>query len=325
MVAGEISGRLALARYNINGTLDATFGFNGIMTTNFGGVSDKGYSVTIQDDGKIVVAGETFISAGSCIIANFALARYNANGLLDGTFGINGMVTTDFTGHFDVSRSVTIQDNGKIVVAGAAGNNCWGITAPVSFALARYDINGGLDTTFGVGGKVTTDFHRNNGAGQSVAIQSDGKIVVGGSTGDVYSNYDFALARYEGDQTWRVKIDIAPHKLLNIIKYKIKRGQCHGSKVKVDVLSTSDFDVTRIKPLSVMLGDPKLDGNANPIKSKIQDVNHDGYDDIQFTFSICDLVDEEALNADTTKLILTGETPNGIVVTGKDMVEVRLK
>ena len=263
MVAGESSGRLTLARYDTNGGLDATFGINGKVTTNFGGVSDKGHSVTIQDDGKIVVAGETFISAGSCIIANFALARYDMNGILDATFGIGGMVTTDFNG--------------------------------------------------------------NNGEGHSVAIQDDGKIIVAGSAGDVYSNYDFGLARYEGDPTQRIDIDIIPNKSRNIIKYKINKGKCRGAKVKVDALSTSDFDVTLIDPSSAMLGDPKLDGKVNPTKSKIRDVNHDGYDDIQFTFSICDLVNEEALNADTTKLILTGETPDGVIVTGKDMVKVKQK
>ncbi len=322
VVAGSYANDFSLARYNTNGTLDATFGIDGIVTTNFGGISDKGYSVTIQDDGKIVVAGDSLIHAGSCMINNFALARYDTNGELDATFGVGGMVTTDLTGNFDVSRSVTIQNDGKIVVAGAAGNHCWGVTAPVDIALTRYDMNGILDTTFGMGGMVTTDFDGNNSAGHSVAIQDDGKIVVAGVAGDVYIGYDFGLARYEGDPTQRVDIDIVPKKSQNVIKYKIKKGQCHGAKAKVAVLSTSDFDVTLIDPSSAMLGDPKLDGKVNPTKSKIRDVNHDGYDDIQFTFSICDLVNEEALNADTTKLILTGETPDGIIVTGKDMVEV---
>jgi len=253
---------------------------------------------------------------------DFGLARYDTNGGLDANFGIGGKVTTDLTGNFDISRSVIIQDNGKIVVAGAAGNHCWGITAPVDIALTRYDMNGNLDTTFGIGGMVTTDFDGNNSAGNSVAIQNDGKIVVAGVAGDVSSGYDFGLARYEGDPTLRVNIDIVPKKSHNVIKYNIKKGQCHGAKMKVAVLSTSHFDATLIDLKSVVLGDPKLDGKSNPIKSKIKDVNHDGYDDIKFTFSICDMVDEEALNEDTTKLILSGEMPDGVTVTGEDKVKV---
>ena len=334
VVAGQTmtsSGyNFALARYKANGDLDQTFGDEGKTITDFSGDRDMGYSVAIQDDGKIVVAGQTANFDSGMIEGDsqFALARYNTNGMLDATFGIDGMVTTDFSKKYNKSLSVVIQDNGKIVVAGYSGTYSYWILGS-NFALARYEANGDLDTTFGTDGKVITDFDGSNDFGISVTIQDNGKIVVTGTTDTMPpilgGHGTFGLARYKGDPTQRVNIDIIPNKSPNIIKYKINKGECLGAKVKVDMLSTSDFDVTLIDPSSVMLGDPKLDGKSNPIKSKIQDVNHDGYDDIQFTFSICDLVNEEALNADTTKLILTGETPDGIIVTGKDMVEVEQK
>ncbi|MCJ7765501.1 MAG: hypothetical protein MUP09_06120 [Thiovulaceae bacterium] len=192
---------------------------------------------------------------------------------------------------------------------------------------ALFAAPGDLDLTFGAGGMVTTDFEGTNDFGQSVAIQDDGKIVLAGSSGVYNVNYGteapaFALARNEGDPTQRVDIDIIPNKSQNVIEYKINKGKCLNGKLKVAAFSTSNFNVTLVDPLSVKIGDPKLDGKANPITSKIKDLNHDGYNDFLFTFSICDLVNEEALNTDTTELILTGETSGSILVTGKDMVEI---
>ncbi|MBI4660184.1 MAG: hypothetical protein HY735_15195 [Verrucomicrobia bacterium] len=172
----------ALARYHVDGSLDTSFGPGGKVTTNFG-ASDEARSVAIQSDGKIVAAGHS--SSG---VSDFALARYNSDGSLDESFGAGGKVTTDFNAGEDFGRSVAIQSDGKIVVAGVAGG---------SFALARYRSDGGLDTTFGTSGKVTADFGTSSSEGNSVAIQGDGKIVVAGFS--VGANYDYALARYNSD------------------------------------------------------------------------------------------------------------------------------
>ncbi|MBI4336543.1 MAG: IPTL-CTERM sorting domain-containing protein [Chloroflexi bacterium] len=169
----------ALARYNASGSLDASFGTGGKVATDFGG-HDYGRSVAIQGDGRIVVAG--YSNTGGTL--NFALARYNASGSLDASFGTGGKVATDFGG-YDYGRSVAIQGDGRIVVAGAASSN---------FAVARYNANGSLDASFGTGGKVTTDFGGDD-AGYSVAIQSDGRIVVAGHS-TAGGTLDFALARY---------------------------------------------------------------------------------------------------------------------------------
>jgi uncharacterized delta-60 repeat protein len=183
----------ALARYNRDGTLDASFGTGGRVTTDFAGGVDTALSVAIQADGKIVAAGMATING----ISDFALARYNRDGTLDASFGTGGTVTTDFAGDRDQANSVVIQPetDGKIVAAGSATIN--GIS---DFALARYNRDGTLDASFGAGGTVTTDFAGGGDIGRSVAVQSDGKIVAAGRA-VISGNSDFALARYTSNGT----------------------------------------------------------------------------------------------------------------------------
>jgi len=171
----------ALARYNANGSLDTSFDADGKVTTSFGSASNYGYSVAVQSDGKMVLAGYTYNGSND----DFALVRYNANGSLDTSFDGDGVVTTDF-GNWDDGYSIALQPDGKIVVAGSSGGD---------FALARYNPNGSLDTTFDGDGKVVTPIGSSGDYGYSVALQSDGKIVVAGYSYNG-SNYDFALARY---------------------------------------------------------------------------------------------------------------------------------
>jgi uncharacterized delta-60 repeat protein len=187
----------ALARYNSDGSLDTSFdgdasmpGFpgNGKITTDVGSSSGYGSAIAIQSDGKIVVAGESYNGSDD----DFALARYNSDGTLDTSFDTDGMVTTDF-GSYDAGCAVAIQTDGKIVVAGTSNNG-----SDDDFALARYNTDGSLDTSFDTDGKVTTDFNSDNDYGYAVAIQTDGKIVVAGGS-DNGSDYDFALARYNSD------------------------------------------------------------------------------------------------------------------------------
>ncbi|MBA3649464.1 MAG: T9SS type A sorting domain-containing protein [Chitinophagales bacterium] len=182
LVAGKFDNGnnidFSLVRYNSDGTLDNTFSSDGKVITDFGSSDDDGWSVAIQIDGKIVVAGS--------LESDFAVARFNDDGSLDSSFDSDGKVTTAINGY---GFSVAIQIDGKIVVAGT-GNG--------GFALVRYNSDGSLDNTFGSGGIVTTDFGNSDDEGASVSIQSDGKIVVGGFS-DNGSDYDFALARYNSD------------------------------------------------------------------------------------------------------------------------------
>lgn len=186
----------ALVRYTTSGVLDTSFGGSGTgkVTTDFGG-NDIIQSLAIQSDGKFVVAGYSSTSLTQGSPQHFVLARYNTNGTLDTTTfgGGTGKVTTTF-GSNDLGQSVAIQSDGKLIVAGYTGSG-----STEDFAVARYSTAGVLDPSFGTGGKVTTDFAGLSlpDAGHSVAIQSDGKIVVAGSGGG--STGDFAVARYGGD------------------------------------------------------------------------------------------------------------------------------
>jgi serralysin len=185
VVAGG-NGDFALARYNQDGSLDTGFGGDGTVTTDFGG-TDSAKAVVVQPNGKIVVAGTSSSS--------FALARYNQDGSLDTGFGGgDGLVTTAFPGsEGDEANALVLQPNGKIVAAG---------TSSSSFALARYNQDGSLDTGFGGGdGLVTTAFPGSEGdEGNALVLQPNGKLVAVGTTHiPPHGRGSFALARYNAD------------------------------------------------------------------------------------------------------------------------------
>ncbi len=178
VVAGSSEYDFAVARYHADGTLDSTFGNAGKQTTDFGDGVDAGRAMALQTDGKIVVAGSSH--------DDFAVARYNADGSLDSSFSGDGKQTTRFGGW---GRAVAVQADGKIVVAGSSYQ---GLATGDDFAVARYNADGSLDGSFSADGKQTTDFAANNDYGNAVAMQSDGKIVVGGAERE-----GFAVARYD--------------------------------------------------------------------------------------------------------------------------------
>jgi len=190
---GPLRDDFALARYNQDGTLDAGFGTDGKVMTGFeGGHSyDWAYAVAVQRDDKIVAVG----SSGTPVIGfDFVLARYNADGTLDG----GARTHIGRTGSFDKAVAVAIQPDGKIVAAGYALAG----TGESDFALVRYNPDLSLDAGFGTGGKVLTDI---SGTGSSdsaaaVAIQPNGKIVAAGSSNAPGSS-DFALVRYNRNGT----------------------------------------------------------------------------------------------------------------------------
>ena len=189
----------AILRYNVNGTLDNTFGVNGRVTTDFPGLAAVASSVVVQADGKIVVAGGAFPLF--TFAGNFEIVRYNSNGSLDTSFGNGGIVETNFPAG-SYAFTVALQSDGKIVAAGTyyADFNP-GDQSDTDFALARYNSDGSLDTSFGTGGQVTTDFNAREDDAYSVLIQSDGKIVAVGSANSTANYYDFAAARYLSNGT----------------------------------------------------------------------------------------------------------------------------
>ncbi len=181
----------ALIRYNTNGSLDITFDTDGIVTTDIGNFWEEGHSIAIQSDGKILVAGES----ENAFNYEFALVRYNTNGSLDNSFDTDGIVTTSVGSGDDEAYDLAIQSDGKILVVGGSSNG-----SNYDFGLARYNINGSLDNTFDTDGKVTTSIGTAFDHAYSVAIQSDGKIVVAGQSQNG-ANFNIALARYNNTST----------------------------------------------------------------------------------------------------------------------------
>lgn len=189
-------GDFKVVRYNTDGSLDDSFGDGGIVTTNFPAQGSYAYALALQPEGKIVAAGTHFVdfSSDDSSDTDFALARYNTDGTPDDTFGDTGAVTTDVDGFNDDVFSILIQPNGKLVAVGSAKNP----TNFYDFAAARYMPNGGIDSSFGVGGKVRTDFgFAGLDQAHSAALQPDGKIVAAGTTISPSGLVQpFALARY---------------------------------------------------------------------------------------------------------------------------------
>ena len=190
----------ALARYQAEGSLDPSFGVGGKVTTAIGSFWDEAHGVALQGDGKIVAVGTSNSTSGSFMTSAFAVARYDADGGLDATFGSGGQATTTVAGGDSLACAVAIQPDGKILVAGQSFTGI-GATARGTFALARFNPDGSLDGGFGTGGTVSTAIGASAGI-SAVALQADGKIVAAGWTRTI-SNTDpagtFALARYNPD------------------------------------------------------------------------------------------------------------------------------
>src|SRR6266542_266746 len=182
------SPQFALARYNANGSLDRSFGTGGKVTVDSG---NWAYAAMVQPNGRIVVAG------GYGDGGNFALARFDTDGSLDASFGTGGWVMTHFgSGTGTGVGALARQPDGKVVAAGGASNG-----TDTDFALARYNANGSLDTSFGTGGKVTTAIGSGDDQARDIALQADGKLVAVGYSSDEGGAFtmDFALVRYAAD------------------------------------------------------------------------------------------------------------------------------
>src|SRR5579872_426859 len=134
---------IGLARYTSAGELDTTFGTNGITVTTFADIAVDPFGFTVQKNGDILIGGVATTTSG---LSKFGLARYTSNGVLDTTFGTNGLVTTKVGARSDAPSALLLQPNGQIVMGGfeVAGGNI-----PGMMSLVRYNANGTLDTTFG--------------------------------------------------------------------------------------------------------------------------------------------------------------------------------
>ncbi|HEY1281898.1 MAG TPA: hypothetical protein VGF22_19605, partial [Acidimicrobiales bacterium] len=179
VVAGRVSDsggsgeQFGVVRYDDHGQPDETFGDAGVAIPpfTFGGIAD---GVAVQSDGSVVVVGST--------VGDVALARLDPQGNMDANFGAGGLVTTDFgllNGPFPASefgQDLAIEPDGHIVVAATTQANGSG-----DLAVVRYDATGTPDPSFDGDGILTVDFAGGFDAGNDVALQPDGKVVVVGS------------------------------------------------------------------------------------------------------------------------------------------------
>ena len=190
---GDVS-RVALVRFNPDGSLDSTFDNDGKTTASISDLSAIGWALALQPDGKIVVSGDGVGNGNEC----FFVIRFNQNGSLDTGFGNGGKVINDFLGNSALLRTVAIQADGKIVVAGTISSQTGGTDQDA--VVIRYNSNGSLDAGFGNGGIVVTDITTGtNDYISGLLLQPDGKIIItgaSGNTGDGLFNGKFAVVRY---------------------------------------------------------------------------------------------------------------------------------
>jgi len=187
---GDFDDDLLLLRLNADGTRDLTFGINGLASADFNGSEDIAQAVIQQPDGKLVVAGSA--RPGGAQGSNFALARFNANGTLDASFGTAGIVHLDLGGNDERAMGLVRQASGQLVIAG------WGNASGLFQTwFARFNADGSQDGTFGTGGFTAVDF----GGGSEnwpydLAAQADGALVaVGAVSGPDPLRFDMGLVR----------------------------------------------------------------------------------------------------------------------------------
>lgn len=315
LVAGD-QGRDFLAfRLTSTGALDATYGTGGKVLVDLVGneVSDRARGLVIQPDGLAIIAG----TSG----ADFAAIRLDADGKLDPNFDGDGKVITNLSVQsFDWTRGTALQADGKVVVVGTTddGDNR-------NFAAVRFNADGTLDTTFGTGGRLVIDFGGMGNLGRedmanAVAIQDDGKIIIGGSTRSVTGNPIFAAVRLNPDGSLDATFDT-------------------DGKVAVDLVDPGSADeviAVLIQPDGkiVLIGEgPSNTGATNDEDFAAARLNPDG--SLDTTFGAGGKVSVEVTAADQRdspraaalqadgKIVIVGQTFNG-TFTVFDIAAVRL-
>lgn len=185
----------AIARYNTDGSLDNTFGTNGVVITPIGSGHEYAKSCVIQNDGKIIAGGPTIDANYN---GRFALVRYTSNGTLDAGFGTSGkFIFSMISNNDDQLSSIKLQPDGKIVCVGISISSIY----DYYYAVARCTVTGMLDNSFGTNGKVITKTNSNGSENslESIEIQADGKIIVAGTA--IYVAPQFCVIRYNPNGT----------------------------------------------------------------------------------------------------------------------------
>lgn len=202
----NLSGQLnyLTIRYNSNGTIDSTFGTNGTIITPTQGNVNSNF---VQSDEKIIVCGSS--SNGSGI--NFSSIKYDSNGTIDSSYGINGIASISLDQYYQIN-SVYLQPDNKILVALSQYNPQQNAN---EFKVKRINADGSIDTDFGVDNGITTSFYNGYNEAFSIGLQSDNKIIVAGTTNNSINN-DFAITRLTNSL---LSVDNFNENSLNLILY----------------------------------------------------------------------------------------------------------
>jgi uncharacterized delta-60 repeat protein len=189
----------AIARYNVDGTLDLTFGISGKMVSKvfevpFNKTQSTIYSINVLSNGKLLVVGSY---GGEYSVYGTVIVRYNNNGFIDNTFGTEGKVFSDFKIGLSGGNRIVFQPDGKFILALEDSNINLDI---YNFALERYSIEGVLDETFGTNGKVITSVANGQSLYPSIALLQNGKFFLAGTIfqGPIFN---IALVKYNNDGT----------------------------------------------------------------------------------------------------------------------------
>ena len=211
---------LGMVRFNTDGSLDTTFGSNGIAVQNFASF-DHGFFIKVLPNNELLIGGNIIYYPLSLQTYRYGLAKYTENGVLDTSFGTNGIAINPLSNReFIYGRMELV--NSKILVSGLRGtqqNNQF----VVDFLLASLNENGSLNTTFNSVGFATTSFDSPNCQANDFIVQPDGKIIQCGYIGD--TNSDFALCRFDVDnlstnQSTTTQFSVAPNPFLDQISIK---------------------------------------------------------------------------------------------------------
>lgn len=170
-------------------SLDPDFGSNGQLTTGFSIYNDEAYAIAVQTDGKIIVAGQSENGANTDI----ALARYNVDGSLDTDFNTDGQVTVTVGSGDDSGLALTVQEDGKILVAGTTNNG-----SDKDIAVVRLTADGLLDMDFNQDGQMSISLPDTDDSAYAVLLQKDGKIVLAGTSEGSNATH-FFVARLNSD------------------------------------------------------------------------------------------------------------------------------
>ena len=194
---GSSNTDFAVVRLNPDGSPDQGFNASGKVVTDIGTPADAATAVTLQPDGKILVAGQE--QAAPAGPENLVVVRYTSDGQLDPSFGMGGIAIVSDPGFADFAYAIAVDANGGIVVAGLKGDQHG--NDPM---IIRLDASGVLDPSFGSSGETVINFRGapENAGAYALAIQADGRIVIGGFTTTWSGDYvpsQFALARVTSD------------------------------------------------------------------------------------------------------------------------------